>query len=91
MLQCTGDQVQHIPTSNHLTFTTTGTTRTTTEHDCGTTLATQGENSHATNNIIAGTDGRILKMLSVMVATIMDITKATVLRPLTQGNLHRHT
>ena len=33
MLQCTGDQVQHIPTSNHLTFTTAGTTRTTTEHD----------------------------------------------------------
>ena len=59
MLQCTGDCVQYVPTSNGLTFTTAGTTRTTTEHDCGTTLATQGENSHATNNIIAGTDGRI--------------------------------
>ena len=59
MLRCTGDRVQHIPTSDGLTFTTAGTTRTTTEHDCGTTLATQGENSHATNNIIAGTDGQI--------------------------------
>ena len=58
-----GDRVQYIPTSDGLTFTTAGTTRTitrtTTEHDCGTTLATQGENSHASNNIIAGTDGRI--------------------------------
>ena len=59
MLRRTGDRVQYIPTSDGLTFTTAGTTRTTTEHDCGTTLATQGENSHATNNIIAGTDGRI--------------------------------
>ena len=32
-----------------------------------------------------------MKMLSAMDATIMDITKATVPRPLTQGNLHRHT
>ena len=63
MLRCTGDRVQYKPTSDGLTFTTAGTTRTTTrtttEHDCGTTLATQGENSHATNNIIAGTDGQI--------------------------------
>ena len=59
MLRCTGDWVQHIPTSNGLTFTTAGTTRTTTQHDCGTSLATQGENSHATKNIIAGTDGQI--------------------------------
>ena len=59
MLQCTGDWVQHIPTSDSLTFTTAGTTRTTTQHDCGTTLATQGDNSHATNNIIAGTYGWI--------------------------------
>ena len=59
MLRCTGDWVQHIPTSNGLTFTTAGTTRTITEHDCGITLTTQGENSHATNNIIAGTDGWI--------------------------------
>ena len=29
-------------------------------------------------------------MLGVMDATIMDITKATVPKPLTQGNLHRH-
>ena len=59
MLRCTGDWVQHIPTSNGLTFTTAGTTRTITEHDCGITLTTQGENSHATNNLIAGTDGWI--------------------------------
>ena len=32
-----------------------------------------------------------MKMLSAMDATIMDITKATVPRPPTQGNLHRHT
>ena len=56
MLRGTGDQVLHIPTGDGLTFTTVGTTRTTTEHDCGTTLATIGENSHATNNTIARTD-----------------------------------
>ena len=59
MLQRTRDQVQHIPTSDGLTFTTAGTTRPSTEHNCGTTLTTQCENSHATNNIIAGTDGQI--------------------------------
>ena len=32
-----------------------------------------------------------MKMLSDMDATIMDVTKATAPRPLTQGNLHRHT
>ena len=59
MLRHTGDWVQHIPTSDSLTFTTAEMTRPTTEHDFGTTLATQGENSHATNNIIAGTYGWI--------------------------------
>ena len=31
-----------------------------------------------------------MKMLSVTDATIMDITKATAPKPLTQANLHRH-
>ena len=43
MLRHTGDRVQYIPTSDGLTFTTAGTAGTTTEHDCGTTLATQGQ------------------------------------------------
>ena len=43
-----------------------------------------------TTSLLELMDG-FMKMLSVMDATIMDITKATVPRPLTQGNLHRHT
>ena len=56
MSHCTGDCVQHIPSSNRLTFTTTGGNE---EHtESATVLNTQNSNHP---NIVAGTDGQLHK------------------------------